>query len=90
MNRLKRPFFLWIIIAHAQRVLGEVRSTIPAFIASEVRDCLGDMATQVWSQEPIVKEADSKADGLGLRDDLGIRGVWTPRPGGSVFLYKNH
>ena len=37
------------------------------------------MATQVWSQEPIVKEADSKADGPGLRDDLGIRGVWTPQ-----------
>ena len=36
------------------------------------------MAAQVWSQvvrEPIVKEADSKADGLGLRADLGIRGV---------------
>ena len=29
--------------------------------------------------EPIVKEADSKADGPGLRADLGIRGVWTPK-----------
>ena len=40
------------------------------------------MAAQVWSQvvrEPIVKEADSKADGPGLRADLGIRGVWTPQ-----------
>ena len=40
------------------------------------------MAAQVWSQvvcEPIVKEADSKADGPGLRVDLGIRGVWTPQ-----------
>eukprot|EP00731_Ephydatia_muelleri_P025826 Em0017g909a len=49
---------------------------------NEVRDCLGDMAAQVWSQvvrEPIVKEADSKADGPGLRADLGIRGVWTPQ-----------
>ena len=49
---------------------------------NEVRDCLGDMAAQVWSQvvrEPIVKEAESKADGPGLRADLGIRGVWTPQ-----------
>ena len=40
------------------------------------------MAAQVWSQvvrEPIVKEADSKADGPGLMADLGIRGVWTPQ-----------
>ena len=39
------------------------------------------MAAQVLSQvcEPIVKEAESKADGLGLRADLGIRGVWTPQ-----------
>eukprot|EP00731_Ephydatia_muelleri_P010896 Em0005g1482a len=36
------------------------------------------MAAQVWSQVvrgPIVKEADSKADGPGLRADLGIRGA---------------
>ena len=49
---------------------------------NEVRDCLGDMAAQVWSQvvrEPMVKEAESKADGPGLRADLGIRGVWTPQ-----------
>ena len=42
---------------------------------NKVRDCLGDMAAQVWSQvvrEPIVKEAESKADGL--RADLGIGG----------------
>ena len=48
---------------------------------NEVWDCLGDMVAQVWSQvvrEPIVKEAESKADGPGLRADLGIRGVWTP------------
>ena len=40
------------------------------------------MAAQVWSQVvnvPIVKEADSKADGPGLRADLGIRGVQTPQ-----------
>ena len=40
------------------------------------------MAAQVWSQvvrEPIVKEADSKADGPGLGADLGISGVWTPQ-----------
>ena len=32
---------------------------------NKVRDCLGDMAAQVWSQvvrEPIVKEAESKAE----------------------------
>ena len=49
---------------------------------NEVQDCLGDIAAQVWSQvvrEPIVKEADSKADGPGLRANLGIRGVWTPQ-----------
>ena len=51
---------------------------------NEVRDCtcLGDMAAQVWSQvvrEPIVNKAESKADGPGLRADLGIRGVWTPQ-----------
>ena len=48
---------------------------------NEVWDCLGDMVVQVWSQvvrEPIVKEAESKADGPGLRADLGIRCVWTP------------
>ena len=32
-----------------------------------------------YGREPIVKEADSKADGPGLRADLGIRGVWTPQ-----------
>ena len=40
------------------------------------------MAAQVWSQvvcEPLVKEADSKADGPGMRANLGIRGVWTPQ-----------
>ena len=44
---------------------------------NKVWDCLGDMAVQVWSQvvrEPIVKEAESKADSPGLRADLGIRG----------------
>ena len=51
---------------------------------NEVRDCLGDMAAQVCIEsvqvvrEPIVKEVESKADGPGLRADLGIRGVWTP------------
>ena len=40
------------------------------------------MAAQVWSQvvrEPIVKKADSKADGPGLWAHLGIRGAWTPQ-----------
>ena len=49
---------------------------------NKVWECLGDMAAQVGSQvvrEPIVKEADSKADGPGLRTDLGIRGIWTPQ-----------
>ena len=42
---------------------------------NEVRDCLDDMAAQVWSQvvrEPLVKEADSKTDSPGLRADLVI------------------
>ena len=49
---------------------------------NKVRDCLGDMAAKLWSQvvrEPIVKEAECKADGPGLRADLCIRGVWTPQ-----------
>ena len=53
----------------------------------EVRDCLGDMAAQVWSQvvrETIVKEAESKADGPELRADLDIRGVWTPQVEGCL------
>ena len=40
------------------------------------------MVAQVWRQvvrEPIVKRADSKADGPGLRADLGIQGIWTPQ-----------
>ena len=36
------------------------------------------MGSQVV-REPIVKEADSKADGPGLRADLGIQGVWIPQ-----------
>ena len=49
---------------------------------NEIRDCLGDIAPQVWThviKEPVVREADVKnADG-GLRLDLGIRGVWQPQ-----------
>ncbi|KAL5505424.1 hypothetical protein EMCRGX_G006855 [Ephydatia muelleri] len=49
---------------------------------NEIRDCTGDIASQVWThviKEPVVREADVKnADG-GLRLDLGIRGVWQPQ-----------
>ena len=49
---------------------------------NEIRDCIGDIASQVWThviKEPVVREADVKnADG-GLRLDLGIRGVWQPQ-----------
>ena len=49
---------------------------------NEIRDCIGDIASQVWThviKEPVVREADvNNADG-GLRLDLGIRGVWQPQ-----------
>ena len=49
---------------------------------NEIRDCIGDIASQVWThviKEPVVREADVKnADG-GLRLDVGIRGVWQPQ-----------
>ena len=49
---------------------------------NEIRDCLGDIASQVWThviKEPVVREADvNNGDGV-LRLDLGIRGVWQPQ-----------
>ena len=55
---------------------------------NEVRNCLGDM--HIWllkyGVRLYVKEANSKADGPGLRADLGIRGVWTPHAGGSALF----
>ena len=48
---------------------------------NEIRDCIGDMAAQVWSQvikEPVVREADVSTGDDGLRLDLGIRGAWQP------------
>ena len=47
---------------------------------NEVRDCLGDIASEVWPsviKEPIVREADHSSNDVGLRLDLGVRGVWS-------------
>ena len=49
---------------------------------NEIRDCLGDLASQVWPQvikEPIVNETTATSSDPGLRLDLGIRGVWQPQ-----------
>ena len=46
---------------------------------NEIRDCIGDMAAQVWSQvikEPVVREADVSTGDDGLRLNLRIRGAW--------------
>ena len=54
----------------------------PIFITYEIRDCIGDLASQVWPQvikEPIVNEATATSSDPGLRLDLGIRGVWQPQ-----------
>ena len=43
-----------------------------------IRDCIGDIAVQVWIQvgEPIVREAETQVSDSGLRLNLGVRGVW--------------
>eukprot|EP00731_Ephydatia_muelleri_P009434 Em0005g20a len=49
---------------------------------NEIRDCIGDLASQVWPQvikECIVNEATATSSDPGLRLDLGIRGVWQPQ-----------
>ena len=49
---------------------------------NEIRDCIEDIAAQVWTQvvrEPIVREAETQVGDSGLRLDLGIRGVWQPQ-----------
>ena len=49
---------------------------------NEIRDCIGDIAAQVWTQivrDPIVREAESQVGDSGLRLDLGVRGVWQPQ-----------
>ena len=49
---------------------------------SKTQDCLGDIASQVWThaiKEPVVREADVNNGDGGLRLDLGIRGVWQPQ-----------
>ena len=49
---------------------------------NEIRDCIGDIAAQVWTQvvrEPIVREAETQVGDSGLRLDLGVRGVWQPQ-----------
>ena len=46
---------------------------------NEIRDCIGDIAAQVWTQvvrEPIVKEAETQIGDSGLRLDLGVHGIW--------------
>ena len=45
---------------------------------NEIRDCIGDIAAQVWTQvvlEPIVREAETQVGDSGLRLDLGVHGV---------------
>ena len=42
---------------------------------NEIRDCIGDLASQVWPQvikEPIVNEATATSSDPGLRLDLGL------------------
>ena len=49
---------------------------------NEICDCIGDLASQVWSQvikEPIVNEATATSSDPELRRDLGITGVWQPQ-----------
>ena len=49
---------------------------------NEIRDCIGDLVSQVWSQvikEPIVNEGTVASCDPGLRLDLGIKGVWQPQ-----------
>ena len=49
---------------------------------NEVRDCLGDISSEVWPsviKEPIVRETDPSSNDVGLRLDLGVRGVWSPQ-----------
>ena len=49
---------------------------------NEVRNCLGDISSEVWPsviKEPIVREADPSSYDVGLRLDLGVRGVWLPQ-----------
>ena len=59
---------------------------------NEIRDCIGDMAAQVWSQvikEPVVREADvSTGDDDGLPLDLGIRGARQPQVKRALFDIK--
>ena len=47
-----------------------------------MRDCLGDISSEVWPsgiKELIVREADPSSNDVGLRLDLGVRGVWSPQ-----------
>ena len=49
---------------------------------NEVRDYLGDISSEVWPsviKEPIVMEADLSSNDVGLRLELGVRGVWSPQ-----------
>ena len=47
----------------------------------EIRDCIGDIAAQVWTQvvrELIVRHADMQSGDSGLQLDLGVCDVWQP------------
>ena len=47
-----------------------------------MRDCLRDISSEVWPsviKELIVREADPSSNDVGLRLDLGVRGVWSPQ-----------
>ena len=49
---------------------------------NEIRDAIGDLASQVWSQvrrEPVVRESDTDNESPTLVADLGVRGVWLPQ-----------
>ncbi len=49
---------------------------------NEVRDAIGDLASQVWSKvqrEPVVRDANYSNGDSALVADLGVRGVWIPQ-----------
>ena len=49
---------------------------------NEVRDCWRDLASEVWPQvikEPIVQEAHPTITDVGIRLNLGVRGVCQPQ-----------
>eukprot|EP00731_Ephydatia_muelleri_P029724 Em0021g247a len=73
---------IWLSCVYIQHALDCKKGGLVIQRHNEIRDCIGDIASQVWThviKEPVVREVDVKnADG-GLRLDLGIRGVWQPQ-----------